>query len=72
MSNWLQTSQPEMKPENFLAEEDILSELKGSRVKAGGTEGVGAEAWDPGRVSVLIISRRPLPDAGCVACRAQP
>lgn len=72
MSNVLQTSQPELKPANFLAEEDTLSELGGSWVRAGGTEGVGAGAWDPRQVSVLIISRCPLPDAGCAACRTQP
>ena len=39
-----------MKPETFPAEGDVLAELPGGQVRAGGTVGLIAGGWDPGRV----------------------
>lgn len=49
LSNLLQTCQPEMKLENFLAKGDILSESEGGQTRSVGAEDGTALGWVLGR-----------------------
>lgn len=63
----LQTGQPEMKLENFLAKGDILSESGGGETRSVRAEDGTALGW----VLAGVISRRPLPGGSRQACRME-